>query len=237
MSKQFWAVIAAIVLILVGVTVVSNHNKPKTSSGSGTTTNHVEGKGTTGVTLVEYGDYECPYCQAYYSTVKQVVASYGDQIRFQFVNFPLTSIHQNAFAGARAAEAAGMQGKYWEMHDLLYENNDPNGSTGWVASNAPSTYFEQFAKQLGLNVAKFKTDMASSAVNDAINADMKKGTDLGIDGTPTFYVDGKKVTINNTTDDFKKVLDAEIAKKTTGKGTGAQDSGSGSQSTGTATQQ
>jgi protein-disulfide isomerase len=214
MSKQFWAVIAAIVIVLIGIFVFTGKKSDSGSkSSSSTTTNHVEGKGTTGVKLVEYGDYQCPYCQVYSATVKQVVADYGDKITFQFVNFPLTSLHQNAFAAARAAEAAGKQNKYWEMHDLLYQNNDPNGASGWVASTSPTTYFNQFATQIGLDLTKFKTDYASSAVNDAINADMAAGNKLGVDSTPNFILDGKKVQINNSVDDFKKAIDAAIKKQ------------------------
>ena len=218
MSKQFWAVIAGIVIVLVGVFLLTGNKSDNSGTkGSSTTaaTNHVMGTGSTGVKLVEYGDYQCPYCQAYYSTVKQVVEEYKDKIYFQFVNFPLPNLHQNAFAAARAAEAADKQGKFWEMHDLLYQNSDPSGASGWVTSKAPTTYFNQYATQLGLNMDKFKKDYASSDVNAAINADMSKGNKLGVEGTPSFFIDGKKVTINNTTDDFKKALDAAISKKTT----------------------
>lgn len=214
MSKQFWAIIAIIVVIFLGVTLISNSkNDSGSKSNTSAVTHHTEGDGSTGVTLVEYGDYQCPYCQAYYQTVDQVVQDYKSQITFQFVNFPLTSMHQNAFAAARAAEAAGKQGKYWEMHDQLYANNDSSGASGWVASTSPTTYFDQFAKNIGLNMTKFKKDYASSAVNDAVNADMAKGNKLGVDATPTFYLDGKKVTIANTTDAFHKVIDAAIAAK------------------------
>ncbi len=231
MSKQFWAVIAVIVIALVGVFIVTGE---KNNTGSGTTasaSNNVLGKGTTGVKIVEYGDYQCPYCQTYHATLKQVLDIYGDKISFQFVNFPLTSIHQNAFAASRAAEAAGKQDKYWEMHDLLYETNDPGGRTGWVVSNAPAALFNQYATQLGLNLEKFKTDYASSSVNAAINSDLTKGNKLGVEGTPTFFIDGKKVTISNTVADFQKVIDAEIKKKTTGEGAGATSSGTTEQTT------
>src|ERR1700722_14407961 len=122
MSKSFWIVVAVIVAVLIGVfafTAGGNNN----NSSKLTATEHIEGEGKDGVTLVEYGDYQCPYCGEYYTTVKQVVAEYFDQITFQFRNFPLTSLHPNAFAGARAAEAAGLMGKYWQMHDLLYQQN------------------------------------------------------------------------------------------------------------------
>lgn len=216
MSKQFWGVIVGIVLIFVGIIALSGGGKSN-NSGSGssgkTLTQHVVGKGTTGVTIIEYGDYQCAYCQQYYPTVKQAQLQYGDKIKFQFRNFPLVSLHRNAFAASRAAEAAGMQNKYWEMHDVLYENNDPNGKAGWVAAPDPNTYFNAFAKQIGLNLAQFKTDFASSKVNDLINADLAEGTKLGITGTPTFYINGKKADLGNSIDSFTKVIDAAIAKQ------------------------
>jgi len=232
MSKQFWAVIAVIVIILVGIFILTG-DKNSSTSGNGSTaaaTNHIEGKGSTGVTLVEYGDYQCPYCQVYSTTIKQVVEKYNDQITFQFVNFPLTNIHQNAFAASRAAEAAAKQDKFWEMHELLYQQSDPNGASGWVASTSPTTFFNNFATQLGLDVAKFKTDYASSAVNDAINADMTKGTKAGVEGTPTFFLDGKKTEIANTVTDFEKALDTAIKNKKSGTNK-STSSGSTPQST------
>lgn len=236
MSKQFWAVLVVIVLVLVGVFIVtSNKSGNSTGSSSSQATNHIEGQGKSGVTLVEYGDYECPYCQEYFSTVKQVESQYDSQITFQFRNFPLTSIHPNAFAAARAAEAASLQGKFWQMHDLLYENNDPSGQSGWVPASDPTPYFDQFATQLGLNLAKFKTDMDSTTVNDRINADMAAGNKLGIQGTPTFFVDGKQTQIGNSVADFQKILDAAIKSKTAGTTDTTTSSGATSQSTGTST--
>ncbi len=214
MSKQFWAVIAVIVLIFVGIVAMGGSDSK--SGGSSSTkglTQHVQGAGTGGVTLLEYGDYQCPFCQQYYPILKQVQANYGDQIKFQFRNFPLTSLHRNAFAGARAAEAADQQGKFWEMHDILYENSDPTGASGWVASKSPMTFFEQFAAQIGLNVAKFKTDFASPQINTAINADLAEANRLKLTGTPTFFVNGKKTDFTNSVESFKKVIDAELAKQ------------------------
>jgi protein-disulfide isomerase len=214
MSKQFWAVIAAIVVVLVGVFMLTgNKDEDKNSNSSGQTTNHVQGTSEAGVKLVEYGDFQCPYCQQYHATVKEALAAYEGKVSFQFVNFPLTSIHQNAFAASRAAEAAGKQNKYWEMHNMLYENADPSGASGWVASNSPTNFFKQFAKSIGLNAEQFDKDYASTAVNNAIQADMAAGRKLKVEATPTFYLDGKKVTIGNTVDDFKKAFDQAIAAK------------------------
>ena len=214
MSKSFWAIIIAIVVVFGGVLYFSGKNSPSSSANS-QPSQHIEGSGSTGVTLVEYGDYECPFCGEYYPTVKQVEQLYDSQIHFQFRNLPLSSIHPNAIAGARAAEAASLQGKFWEMHDALYENQDPTGKTGWVASSDPlDQYFVGFAQQLGLNVAQFKTDFASSKVNDVINADLAAFNKTGAEeATPTFFLDGKQIQPANTVAAFQTFIDAEIKAK------------------------
>lgn len=219
MSKQFWIALAAIAVILGGILVVTNHNKPSSAHSNGTPTNHVEGTSPENVTLVEYGDYECPVCETFYPTVKQVAAKYNDKVVFQFRNLPLVSIHKNAFAAARASEAAGMQNKYWEMHDMLYENQN-----AWVQSSDPLKIFDTYAQSLGLDANKFNTDYASDTVNNAINADINAFNQTGDDmATPTFYLDGKKIENTRlvdasntpTVDAFSKIIDAELAKKAT----------------------
>jgi protein-disulfide isomerase len=227
MSKQFWGVIVIIILVFVGIFAFSSHKS--TSSGgsnSGTPSHHVEGDDQDHVTLVEYGDYECPYCGEYFPTVKQVETEFNNQIQFQFRNFPLVSIHQNAFAGARAAEAASLQGQFWQMHDLLYEEQD-----SWVSATDPTTYFDSFAKQLGLNISKFETDYASGQVNNTINADIAAGNKLNIQGTPTFFVDGKQVTIADSVASFEQVIKQAIAKQA------PTNAGATSQTTGTSSAQ
>ncbi len=234
MSKGFWAIIAIIAIVFGGILFFKDHNKAN-APGSGQPTNHVEGAGQKKVTLVEYGDYQCPFCEQYYPVVKQVVEKYKNDIVFQFRNMPLTQVHDNALAGARAAEAAGLQNKYWEMHDLLYENQDK-----WVPSKSPIDAFSIFAKQLGLNVDTFKKDFASARVNDFINNDIAEfnKTKLKVE-TPTFLLDGKKVTpslrytdntqqtvdVQASVATFSKVLDDEIATKT-GTATTSQPGGS-----------
>jgi protein-disulfide isomerase len=174
--------------------------------------------------LLEYGDFECPICYAYYQPVKQVTAQYNDQIQFQFKNLPLTQLHKNAFSAARAAEAAGMQGKYWEMHDKLYETQDPTGQGGWVVSNNPlNDYFVTYASGIGLDIAKFKADYGSQKVNDTINADLADFNKTGLDmATPTFFLNGAYVPNEKLTDPstgqpsvekFSAVINAEIAKQ------------------------
>lgn len=212
MSKAFWAIIAVVLIVFGGILLFKDNkaNAPSdsTSSSNVQPTNHTEGKGSTGVVLVEYGDYQCPFCGQYYPIVKQVQQKYNDQITFQFRNLPLLQIHQNAFAGARAAEAAALQNKFWEMHDKLYENQET-----WSASSNPLSVFTTYAGQLGLNVDTFKKDFASSKVNDIINADIKEFGKTGQElSTPTFFLDGKKISPKSV-DEFSKYIDDRIAQK------------------------
>ncbi len=210
MDKRFWAILVAIIVILGGIFFFSNSGKNNPTSGSSSQpTNHVEGLGKDNVTLVEYGDYECPYCGEYFPIVKQVQQTYNDQIYFQFRNLPLTQIHPNAFAGARAAEAASLMGKFWQMHDLLYENQSQ-----WVNSSNPETQFISYAQQLGLNTAQFQQNFASGTVNDLINADVAAFSKLGLqEATPTFILDGKQIQPQATVSSFEQFINAEIKKK------------------------
>jgi protein-disulfide isomerase len=211
MSKRFVIVLVIIFLGFLGIFFTTGHKKAAAPSAnsSAQTTKHLLGSGKKGVTLIEYGDYQCPACGAYYPLVKSLADKYKDDIYLQFSNFPLQTIHQNAFAGARAAEAADKQGKFWEMHNLLYEQQ-----TTWSAGNNPQVYFDQYAQQLGLNITQFDQDFASSAVNDLINADIKAGQAIGADSTPTFVLDGKKIDNNPQSQDaFNKLIEKEIAAK------------------------
>lgn len=232
MSKQFWGVIVVIVLVFVGIFALTG-GKGNTGGKVGTLTEHTEGLGQDHVTLVEYGDYQCPYCGQYYPIVKQVEQDFNQQITFQFRNFPLVSLHQNAFAGARAAEAAALQGKFWQMHDILYEANDANqqdsSAASWITASDPTTFFDQFAQQLGLNVNQFKSDYASTKVNNLINADMAEGNKLGIDATPTFILDGKQISVGESVPAFESLIKAEIAKKAGQATTTPTNTGSTSQ--------
>lgn len=204
MNKGFWGVIIAIVLIFGGILVFTNKDNSSTSSSN--PTNHVMGTSKNNVTLLEYGDYQCPACGKYYPVVKEVVDKYKDRITFQFRNLPLNQIHQNAFAGSRAAEAAAKQDKFWEMHDMLYQNQD-----SWSEASNPKDFFDSYAKQLGLNIEQFDKDFTSSSVNDLINADIaafkKTGETMQ---TPSFFLNGKAISPNASTDDFAKLLDEAL---------------------------
>ncbi len=208
MSKSFWAIIAAIIVIFGGILFFKGRANAPTNA-SGKPGSHLIGTSPAGVTLVEFGDYQCPYCGQFSPVVKQVQQKYNDKIVFQFRNLPLSQVHQNAFAAARVAEAAGLQGKYWQMHDLLYENQ-----SAWSESSNAQDVFNQYASALKLNVNQFKIDAASSQVNDAINKDIADFLKTGNEeSTPTFLLDGKKITPDFTIDTFSKYIDAELKAK------------------------
>lgn len=222
MDKRFWIFLVVVALVLGGIFFATSSRKAGAPSGDAKPTSHVTGKNTTGVALMEYGDFQCPACGQYFAPVKEVKEKYKDKISFQFRHFPLLQIHPNALGASRAAEAAGKQGKFWEMHDRLFTENYQNqvaraqgGSYGtWVESKNPEVLFESYAKEIGLNLEKYKTDFKSSVVNDSIQADIRAGNDAGVQSTPTFFINGKKISNPQPTlEAFSKVIDAEIAKQ------------------------
>jgi len=141
---------------------------------------HVQGSAKAPVTLVEYGDYECPYCGEAYAIVKALQERLGDQLRFVFRNFPLSQAHTHAEHAAEAAEAAGAQGKFWEMHDMLYENQDALEDEDLV----------RHARALHLDVPRFVKDMEEHRYADRVREDFRSGVRSGVNGTPSFFVNG-----------------------------------------------
>jgi protein-disulfide isomerase len=143
---------------------------------------HAEGPADAPVTLVEYGDYQCPYCGAAYPVVKRVQKKLGKKLRFVFRNFPLTQIHPYARIAAEAAEAAALQGRFWEMHDLLFEQQtllEPDIIPSW-------------AERIGVDVEQFGNDIKRSVVEKRLQEDRQSGIRSGVNGTPTFFINGTR---------------------------------------------
>jgi protein-disulfide isomerase len=141
---------------------------------------HVLGPATAPVTLVEYGDYECPFCGAAHRSLQQVLGVMGNDVRFAFRHFPLSQIHPHAYQAAEAAEAAGAQGRFWEMHDLLFEHQDRLGLRDLIG----------YAGALGLDLERFVTDLRGHANAGRLREDFLSGVRSGVNGTPTFFVNG-----------------------------------------------
>lgn len=170
-------------------------------------TDHVRGAADGKVTLVEFGDFQCPACAAYEPLVRQVAEDNKTVLKVVYKHFPLTQIHQNALISAKAAEAAGVQGKFWEMHDMLYDKQ-PEWSTGLNARDMIMKY----AAELKLDTKKFSDDLNSKAIEDKIFAEAKEGTKLGVQGTPTFFLNGKKLESPSSLEAFDKLIREEAAK-------------------------
>ena len=143
---------------------------------------HIQGPADAPVTLLEYGDYECPYCGAAYPIVKQVQEQLGNRLRFVFRNFPITTSHPHSEQAAEAAEAAGAQGKFWEMHDHLYEHQQ----------NLTDPDLHGYAEALELDVERFDRELAGHVHADRVREDFMSGVRSGVNGTPSFYVNGAK---------------------------------------------
>jgi protein-disulfide isomerase len=141
---------------------------------------HIDGPADAAVTLVEYGDYECPYCGAAYPIVKEIQQRMGDRLRFVFRNFPISTSHPHAEQAAEAAEAAAAQDKFWQMHDVLYENQ----------RRLDDPALHGYAEQAGLDVERFDREMAEHVHAARVREDFMSGVRSGVNGTPSFYING-----------------------------------------------
>jgi protein-disulfide isomerase len=159
---------------------MSSEDTPKLTLPVDETRDHIQGSSTAKVTLVQYGDYQCPYCGEAYPIIKSIQKRFGSDLRFVFRNFPITEAHPFAETGAEIAEAAGAQGKFWEMHDFLYENQQ---------SLSNVDFFARFAKEkLGLDGKRLKEEVLNRTYTPRIKEDFMSGVRSGVNGTPTFFI-------------------------------------------------
>lgn len=203
-----------IVLVVVGLGVILSRTEntavapAKSTGGIIREDSHMTGDKNAKVTVVEFGDYQCPACAAANPIVKQIISDYKNNKDFNFVfmNFPLAQ-HANAQISAEAAEAAGEQGKFWEMHDKIYESQNK-----WNNVANPLGIFVGYAQQLSLDTAKFKQAIQENKFKDIIAADASKGTELGVNATPTFFINQEKLPGIPDQAGFKKIIDDALSK-------------------------
>lgn len=162
---------------------------------------HSIGDAKAPVTLEEFGDFQCPPCGALHPVLKTMEHEFGPRLRIIFREFPLVPAHQHALAAARSAEAAGLQGKFWEMHDLIYESQ-----ATWSNAFDVRPVFEGFATKIGLDLEKFKRDQSSETVAQRIFLDGKRGRSLGVQGTPTMFMNGREVPFESLPPEKLRVL-------------------------------
>ncbi len=194
MSREAKILIAILVVIVGGMIALfslgGGSSTPTTSVDQSKLVkadSHKQGSGP--VTLVEFGDYQCPSCGVAFPTIQKLQTEYDGKITFVFRHFPLTTIHKNAMIGAEAAESAGSQGKYFEMHDKLYSNQ-----AKWSELPDPTDTLVSYAAEIGLDIDKFKKDLSEKTHKSRIEADQADGNSLQIQGTPTIYINGEQQT-------------------------------------------
>lgn len=216
MSKKSWIIFTVIVVgLLAGLVLWSKNDSKSTdvsnidttkiqlaTDQSGNIADHTFGNTSSEIVLIEYGDFQCPPCGNAHPKVKQIMEKYSDKMVFVFRNFPIPSLHANARAAAAAAEAAGLQGKYWEMHDIIFENQ-----SDWSTASASerSEVFKEYASSIGLDTGKFSQDLALGSIISKIDFDIALGKKDGVSGTPTFILNGETVQVDD--------LEAKITSK------------------------
>ncbi len=202
-NKRLLIFIGAVILGFIALVVYSKQEAANAPGVEGS--NNVYGKADSKVTLTEYVDFQCEGCLAYYPNVKTVKEAYKDKVRFEIKNFPISSSHKNALAAASAAQAAAKQGKFFEMHDTLFDNQKV-----WESSEDRVKLFEGYAEAIGLNMDQFRKDYSSKETSAIVRADLKEVQALGGNGTPTFALNGKKIEIDNSVEALSAVLDKAL---------------------------
>jgi len=211
-TKPIAVIVVAVVLAAVVAVYLSKQSSP--SSDTTKTANfeanpgggHIRGKASAPVTLVEFGDYQCPSCGYYYPMVEELLRRYPDKVKLEFHHYPLIQMHAHALSAAMAAEAAGDQGKYWEMHDKLYQHQKE-----WSNMPNPEAQFLAYAGELGLNANKFMQSLKSPDIEKRILEDIKRGSDAKVEGTPTFYINGRSLNpLPSGVDEFVTIVDSSL---------------------------
>ncbi len=166
---------------------------------------HSKGTAGAGITLVEYSDFQCPACASTYPIVHRLADAYGEEIQIVYRHYPLRQIHPNAQLAAQASEAAAAQGKFWDMHDSLF-----NTQAQWSNERNPKDFFIELAESLSLDIEKFEEDLTSSQVKNAVNEDYSSGSRSGVQGTPTFYINGERLQNPGSYAGFERIIEELI---------------------------
>ncbi|OGL89343.1 hypothetical protein A3I45_02815 [Candidatus Uhrbacteria bacterium RIFCSPLOWO2_02_FULL_53_10] len=216
-ARKHWLLWGGLVIVLFvivfGVARLANNSSAPSDGGVPlTTTDSVEGEWTKGnpeapIVLIEYSDFQCPACRNYYPAVKDVAAAYPDDVKVVYRHYPLRSIHENAQIAGQAAEAAGMQGKFWEMHDLLFENQSE-----WSTGVGQKATFVRYAEELGLDVERFKDDLTSNAAQGAVNRGYVSAIQAGVNSTPTFFLNGQQIQVAPDVAAFAELIDPLVTE-------------------------
>jgi protein-disulfide isomerase len=201
------AFIGAIGLVVWGAFSASKNQGDSTETGvvlgvdAVTPGDHTMGNASSTVEVVEFSDFQCPACRAYFPLVEQLIADYGSNFKFVYKHYPLPQ-HAHAEEAAYAAEAAGLQGKFFEMYRKLFENQ-----LDWAEKSDARELFIGYAKEIGLNIGKFTSDIDGETVEDKVEDDHSAGVRSGVRGTPSFYLNGKQIKNPQSLEEFKSLID------------------------------
>lgn len=206
-QKIFWGIVLVlIVAVIFGIFKLSNEGKRTTDDPFEITSqDHVKGNRDAAVTLIEYSDFQCPACRGYFPLIKKLNSDFPDNLRIVYRHFPLTSIHPHAIPAAKASEAAAIQGRFWEMHDLIFDNQ-----SNWTNSSDVEEIFESYADILKLDLEKYRADFDSKAVSRKVSSDRALALRQNLRGTPSFYLQGRRLENVNDYTTLKGIIEQEI---------------------------
>jgi protein-disulfide isomerase len=197
--------VAVGVFVGIGVFLSKSSTPPAVTiqEDSITDSDHRKGNPEGTIELIEYGDMQCPACASVQPWVNQLMTNHGDKINFAFRHYPLKSIHRNAVRGGEAAEAAGVQGKFFEMTDLLMSRQSE-----WANLPDPGSKFDEFAQELGLNMEQYTSDYHSQSVSEKVESGYQTAISLGLNSTPSFFLNGQKINTPNSYQQFEMLISA-----------------------------
>jgi protein-disulfide isomerase len=202
-TKHLWKIITIAVVVLIGASVWYAGAAAERANEGITINDNVKGNPDATVSLVKYSDFQCPACAAAAGVVDDMLTQYGDQVRVEYRHFPLVTIHPHAVAAGAAAEAAGQQGKFWEMHNLLFTNQSV-----WGNSANPSVYFLQYGEEIGLDMTQFRRQMNASVLTDHVRDGFREARELGFSGTPTFTLNGERMEFSTYQEFIEQIATA-----------------------------
>ena len=204
--NKFTVIMAAIVIGFVAVVFMVREDTDRVEADP---SEHIVGEGTSGVTLIEYGDFQCPACAEYFPLIDTVKDIYGDEISFQFRHYSLFGSFPNSMAAHLAAEAAGQQDRFFEMHDLIYERQ-----ANWSEMNDVQETFDGYAEELELDMEQFREDYSDPKTRAVVMADLERGNAQGVTGTPTFFINEERVENPTSAEEFFEIIDEYIENET-----------------------
>ena len=207
---SLWLVVAVVIIgsifAIIKLASLSPSSESNLTASAISDNENARGDKTAKVTLIEYSDFQCPACASYHPILKKVNDDLSAQVRFAYRHFPLLQ-HKNAKLAATVAEASEKQGKFWEMHDIIFQNQ-----SDWSEEKNASVIFAKYAVEIGLNLEQFQSDLDSDEIKAKIESDYKSGIRAGVNSTPSFFLNGKKMENPRNYDDFKNAIEQALGQ-------------------------